>query len=251
MFDKTTIISDIDGVILHDNRLVDGADAYLARIQKSGLKYLLLTNYPSQTRKDLRNRLANAGVDVPEEAFYTSAMATAAFLERQDGRKAFVVGDAALTHELYNVGFTLTDVDPDFVVVGETKSFNWEMIQKASWLIMNGARFIGTNPDVAGPRGFPACGALCAPIERITGKQPFYVGKPSAWMMRAALNAIDSHSEDSVIVGDNLNTDILAGVQAGMDTILVLTGYSKPEDLDRVPFRPTHVFPRAADIDLF
>jgi len=247
----TTIISDIDGVILHDNHLIEGAGEYLARIQASGLKYLLLTNYPSQTRKDLKNRLANAGADLPEEAFYTSAMATAAFLARQEGRKAYVIGDAALTHELYNVGFLITDIDPDFVVVGETKSYNWEMIQKASWFIMNGARFVGTNPDVAGPRGFPACGALCAPIELITGKRPFFVGKPSAWMMRAALNAIDSHSEESMIVGDNLNTDILAGVQAGMDTVLVLTGYSKREDLDKVPFRPTHVFERAADIDVF
>ncbi|MEZ4649907.1 MAG: HAD-IIA family hydrolase [Candidatus Eisenbacteria bacterium] len=247
----TTIISDIDGVILHNNALIDGAERYIAKIQESGLKYLFLTNYPSQTRKDLKNRIANAGVDLPEEAFYTSAMATAAFLARQDGRKAYVIGDAALTHELYNVGFLITDIDPDFVVVGETKSYNWEMIQKASWFIMNGARFIGTNPDVAGPKGFPACGALCAPIERITGKRPFFVGKPSAWMMRAALNAVDSHSEESIIVGDNLNTDILAGVQAGMDTVLVLSGYSSADDLDKVPFRPTHVFEKAGDIDLF
>src|SRR5690606_11989594 len=133
---------------------------------------------PSQTRQDLQNRLSLAGIDLPPEAFYTSAMATAAFLERQDGRKAFVIGDAALTHELYNVGFTITDINPDFVIVGETKSYNWEMIQKAAYFILNGARFIGTNPDVAGPNGFPACGALCAPIERITGKRPFYIGKP-------------------------------------------------------------------------
>lgn len=248
---QRAIITDIDGVILHNNQLIEGADRYLARIQASGCKYLLLTNYPSQTPKDLKNRLANAGVDLPEEVFYTSAMATAAFLERQEGRKAFVIGDAALTHELYNVGFLITDIDPDYVVVGETRSFNWEMIQKASWLVMNGARFIGTNPDVAGPMGFPACGALCAPIEKITGKRPFFVGKPSAWMMRAALNSIDAHSEESIIVGDNLNTDILAGVQAGMDTVLVLTGYSKRADLDTVPFRPTYVYEKAADIDLF
>ncbi len=245
------IISDIDGVILHNNQLIEGADVYIDRMEKSGFPFLLLTNYPSQTRKDLQNRLANAGVTLPVEAFYTSAMATAAFLERQTGTKAFVIGDSALTHELYNVGFTITDIDPDYVVVGETKSYNWEMIQKASWFIMEGARFIATNPDVAGPKGFPACGALCAPIERITGKKPFYVGKPSAWMMRAALNSVDGHSEDSVIIGDNLNTDILAGVQAGMDTILVLTGYSGRDDLDKVPFRPNHIFERAGDIDVF
>jgi len=249
--DLKSIISDIDGVILSNNKLIEGADRYIDRIKATNMPFLLLTNYPSQTRKDLQNRLSLAGVDLPEEAFYTSAMATAAFLERQSGRKAFVIGDAALTHELYNVGFTITDQNPDFVVVGETKSYNYEMIQKASYLIMKGARFIGTNPDVAGPKGFPACGALCAPIELITGKSPFYVGKPSAWMMRAALNEIDVHSEDSVIIGDNLRTDILAGVQAGMETVLVLTGYSTRDELDQVPFQPNHVFERAADIDLF
>jgi NagD protein len=249
--DPKAVISDIDGVILQDNRLLDGADRFVQRLQDRPGKFLLLTNYPSQTRQDLQNRLSTAGIDLPAEAFYTSAMATAAFLERQDGRKAFVIGDAALTHELYNVGFTITDINPDFVIVGETRSYNWEMIQKAAYFIMRGARFIGTNPDVAGPNGFPACGALCAPIERITGKRPFYIGKPSAWMMRAALNRIDAHSENSFMVGDNLHTDILAGVQAGMETVLVLTGYSQRPDLDLVPFRPNHVFERAGDIDLF
>ncbi|MCA9728670.1 MAG: HAD-IIA family hydrolase [Candidatus Eisenbacteria bacterium] len=249
--ESRAVISDIDGVILHDNRLIEGSDRFLQKLLDRPGKFLLLTNYPSQTRQDLQNRLSNAGVDLPVESFYTSAMATAAFLERQDGRKAFVIGDAALTHELYNVGFTITDIDPDFVIVGETKSYNWEMIQKAAYFILHGARFIGTNPDVAGPNGFPACGALCAPIERITGKRPFYVGKPSAWMMRAALNAIGAHSENSIIIGDNLHTDILAGVQAGMETVLVLSGYSQRADLDTVPFRPSYVFERAGDIDLF
>jgi NagD protein len=245
------VICDIDGVILQDNRLIEGSDRFIRRLQERTGAFLLLTNYPSQTQQDLQNRLSLAGIDLPAEAFYTSAMATAAFLERQEGRKAFVIGDAALTHELYNVGFTITDINPDFVIVGETKSYNWEMIQKAAYFILNGARFIGTNPDVAGPNGFPACGALCAPIERITGKRPFYIGKPSAWMMRAALNSIDAHSENSYMVGDNLHTDILAGVQAGMETVLVLTGYSTRADIEKVPFRPNHIYERAGDIDLF
>jgi NagD protein len=176
-------------------------------------------------------------------------MATAAFLARQDGRKAYVIGDAALTHELYKIGFTMTDVDPDFVIVGETRSYHWEMIHKASWLIMRGARFIATNPDVAGPKGHPACGALCAPIERIVQKSPYYVGKPNAWMMRAALNQLGGHAEDTVIVGDNMSTDIFAGVQAGMETILVLSGYSQRRDLDRFPYRPNRIYAGVGDIE--
>ncbi|HQU70675.1 MAG TPA: HAD-IIA family hydrolase [Calditrichia bacterium] len=244
------IICDIDGVLLHQNSLIEGSDRFIARVLKQGNPLIILTNYPSQTQADLQNRLREAGIEVPESVLYTSAMATAAFLSRQEGRKAFVVGEGGLTHELYKSGFTITDINPDVVVVGETKSYNVDMIQKAAYFIMKGARFIATNPDVAGPKGEPACGALCAPIERITGKKPFYVGKPSAWMMRAALNNINAHSENTVIIGDNLNTDILAGIQAGLETILVLTGYSQMDDIQNVPFRPNHIFARAADIDV-
>lgn len=245
------IICDIDGVLLHNNSLITGSDRFIARITEKDIPFMLLTNYPSQTASDLKNRLAQAGMDVPEGRFYTSAMATGAFLSRQEGRKAYVIGEGALTHELYNIGFTITDINPDFVVVGETRSYNWDMIQKASYFIMNGARFIATNPDVAGPKGHPACGALCAPIERITGKKPFYVGKPQPWIVRSALNAMGAHSEETVIIGDNLSTDILAGIQSGLRTIWVLTGYSQMHDLDKVPFRPTHIFPSAEKIDLF
>lgn len=245
-----SVICDIDGVLLHNNEIIPGADDFIARIRRQGNPLVILTNYPSQTQADLRNRLAGAGIDVPEESLYTSAMATAAFLERQEGRKAYVVGEGALTHELYKIGFTMTEVDPDFVIVGETRSFNWDMIQRASWLIMKGARFLATNPDVAGPKGYPACGALCAPIERITGKRPLYMGKPSAWIIRAALNSMGAHSENTVIVGDNLRTDIMAGIQAGLETIWVLTGVGQMEDLQQVPYRPNHIFPGAGDIDV-
>jgi NagD protein len=244
------IICDIDGVLLHNNNLIKGADKFIKRIQEKGNPLLLLTNYPSQIQKDLKNRLANAGMDLSESSFYTSAMATADFLAKQAGRKAFVVGEGGLTHELYRVGFTITDIDPDYVIIGETRAYNWDMMQRASEFILNGARFIATNPDNAGPRGFPACGALCAPIERITGKKPFYVGKPSAWIMRAALNYLNAHSEDAIIIGDNMNTDILAGVQAGIESILVLTGVSKMEELDKFPYQPTHIFPSAEAIDI-
>jgi NagD protein len=244
------VICDIDGVLLHQNTLIPGADAFIHRLLEQGNPLLLLTNYPSQTPKDLQNRLASAGIDIPAEKFYTSAMATAAFLQNQNGNKAFVIGEGALTHELYHIGFTITDINPDFVIVGETWAYNVDMIQKASFFIMHGARFIATNPDVAGPRGEPACGALCAPIERITGKQPFYIGKPNAWIMRAALNSIDAHSEETIIVGDNMRTDILAGIQAGIETVLVLSGVSKKDELDLYPYRPNHIFGSAGEIDI-
>jgi NagD protein len=244
------VICDIDGVLLHNNTLVPGSDKFIHRVLDQGNPLILLTNYPSQTPSDLQNRLESAGIKISSDYFYTSAMATAAFLEKQEGRKAFVIGEGALTHELYRIGFTITDINPDFVVVGETRAYNWDMIQKASYFILQGARFIATNPDVAGPKGYPACGALCAPIERITGKRPLYMGKPNAWIMRAALNSIDAHSENTVIVGDNMSTDILAGIQAGIETILVLSGVSAEEDLGKYPYRPNHIFPCAGDIDV-
>jgi NagD protein len=247
---KRAVICDIDGVLLHDNRPLAGAETFVQRVLDASHPLILLTNYPSQTPADLQNRLASAGIEVPVSCLYTSAMATAAFLKRQDGRKAYVIGEGALTHELYGIGFTMTDADPDFVVVGETRAYNWDMIQKGAFLVQQGARFIATNPDVSGPRAHPSCGALCAPIERITGKRPLYLGKPNAWMMRAALNSIGAHSEEAIIVGDNMSTDILAGVQSGIDTILVLTGVSQRADLDRFPFRPTYTFPTVGDIDI-
>jgi len=198
------IICDIDGVLLHNNKLIPGADEFIHRILEQKNPLLLLTNYPSQTPKDLENRLNSAGIRITHEHFYTSAMATAAFLEKQGGRKAYVIGEGALTHELYRIGFTMTDINPDFV----------------------------------------------APIERITGKKPFYIGKPNAWIMRAALNSIDAHSEDTIIIGDNMNTDILAGIQAGIETVLVLTGVSQKEELNIFPYRPNHIFPAAVDIDI-
>ncbi|MED5525840.1 MAG: HAD-IIA family hydrolase [Pseudomonadota bacterium] len=245
------IICDIDGVLMHDNTAVPGADGFIRRVLEQGNPLVLLTNYPSQTARDLHNRLAAAGIEVPEEKFYTSAMATADFLRRQDGTKAYVIGDGALTHELYQAGFTITDINPDFVIIGETRSYNWDMIHKAARFVAGGARFIATNPDFNGPNQSPACGALCAPIERITGQQPFYVGKPSSWIIRSALNHIGAHSENTVIIGDNLRTDILAGFQAGLETILVLSGVSTRDDIPKMPFRPNHVFKSVAEIDVF
>lgn len=244
------VICDIDGVLMHDNVAVPGAAEFLHRIIDKGMPLVLLTNYPSQTGQDLANRFATAGVDVPDSVFYTSAMATADFLKRQEGKKAYVVGEGALIHELYKAGFTITDVNPDFVIVGETLSYNWEMMHKASFFVANGARFIATNPDTHGRGFYPACGALCAGIEKISGRKPFYVGKPSPWIIRAALNKMQAHSEETVIVGDNLRTDILAGFQAGLETILVLSGVSQLDDIDSMPFRPSWIYPSVDEIDI-
>ncbi|WP_062270613.1 HAD-IIA family hydrolase [Endozoicomonas arenosclerae] len=245
-----SVICDIDGVILHDNTLIPGADEFIHSLLDRGVSLIMLTNFPSQTEKDLQNRFASAGINIPESCFFTSAMATAEFLKRQEGQKAYVIGEGALVHELYKAGFTITDINPDFVVVGETKNYNWNMIHTGARFVSEGARFIATNPDTHGPNMSPACGALCAPIERITGKQPFYVGKPSAWIIRAALNRMGSHSDNTVIIGDNLRTDILAGFQAGLETVLVLSGVSSREDIDQVPFKPNHIFDCVADIDI-
>ncbi|PJE78530.1 Ribonucleotide monophosphatase NagD [invertebrate metagenome] len=245
-----SVLCDIDGVILNNNQLIPGADQFIHRLVEQKIPLTMLTNYPSQTPKDLQNRFRSAGIKLSENNFFTSAMATADFLKRQEGHKAYVVGEGALVHELYNAGFTITDIDPDFVVIGETRNFNWNMIHMASRFIARGARFIATNPDTHGPDMTPACGALCAPIERITGKKPFYVGKPSSWIIRSALNKMGAHSEGTIIIGDNLKTDILAGFQAGLETVLVLSGVTSMQDIEKVPFKPNYVYNSINDIDI-
>jgi NagD protein len=246
------LICDIDGVILHDDSALPGADELVARLVAGSLPFLFLTNYPSQTPADLRDRFHNAGIraDVPEKHFYTSAIATAEFLHDQAGdrRKAFVIGEGALVHALYQSGFVLSETDADFVVLGETRAYGFDMIQRAVSLIRRGARFVATNPDVSGPEGRPSCGALAAPIERITGRQPFFVGKPNAFMMRAALRYMQAHSEHTWIVGDNMDTDIIAGIQSGLETVLVLSGVSRREDLPRYAYRPHFVVDSLAEL---
>ena len=239
----SAFLIDIDGVVLKDDAALPGAKELVAWLLESGRRFLFLTNYPSQTPGDLASRLAGSGIEVPASYFFTSAMATAEFLDKQAGarRRAFVVGEGALVHELYKIGFTISETDADFVVLGETRHYNFEMIQRAAALIQRGARFVATNPDVAGPAGRPSCGAFAAPIERMTGKSPFYVGKPSAFMMRAGLRHLGAHSAEACMVGDNLETDIIAGVQSGMTTVLVLTGVSRERDLDRFAHRPDHI----------
>ena len=244
------LLIDIDGVILRDDAALPGAKELVAWLLESHERFLFLTNYPSQTPADLAGRLAGSGIEIPAHHFFTSAMATAEFLDKQAGtrRRAFVIGEGALVHELYKIGFTISETDVDFVVLGETRHYNFDMIQRASALIRRGARFVATNPDVAGPAGRPSCGSFAAPIERMTGKQPFYVGKPSPFIMRAGLRQLGVHSAEACMVGDNLETDIIAGVQSGMETILVLTGLSREADLDRVAYRPDYIVKDAFEL---
>ncbi|AGA26685.1 HAD-IIA family hydrolase [Singulisphaera acidiphila] len=245
-------IVDMDGVIYHGHRLIPGVLDFLERLRRGGHKFLFLTNNSQWTPRDLSHRLSQIGIDVDESSFHTSALATADFLHRQKpGGTAYVIGGAGLTHALYSVGYTLTEHKPDYVVVGDTRSYDFEKIERASRLVAGGARFVATNLDLTGPseQGIqPACGALVAPIELVTGRKPYFVGKPNPLMMRTALRKLDAHSADSFMVGDRMDTDILAGTEAGMRTILVLSGVSSRETVEQYPFRPTFIFENVGEI---
>jgi len=242
----SSYVVDMDGVIYHGHRLIPGALDFVARLRAGGHRFMFLTNNSQWTPRDLRHRLAVIGIEVEETAFHTAALATAEFLQQQKpGGTAYVIGGAGLTNALYGVGYTLTERDPDYVVVGDTRSYDYEKIERAVRLILGGARFIATNLDVTGPseEGLqPACGALVAPIERATGRKPYFIGKPNPLMMRTALRKLGAHSAEAFMVGDRMDTDILAGTEAGMRTILVLSGVSTHETIEAFPFRPTYVY---------
>jgi NagD protein len=245
-------VLDMDGVIYRGNQLVPGAKEFIERLQAGGHPFLFMTNNSQRTPLDFQRKLERMGLDVPAERYFTSAMATASFLHSQKpGGTAFVIGEAGLTHALYQVGYSITDVDPDYVVLGDTPSYDFAKIVQAVQLVMNGAKFIATNPDVSGPieEGIhPACGALAAPIERATGKQAYYVGKPNPLMMREALRRLDAHSDESVMIGDRMDTDILSGIGAGMHTVLVLTGVTRREDLKDYSYQPHQVVETLAEL---
>jgi NagD protein len=245
-------LMDMDGVLVREEQPIPGADLFLARLRELGTPFLLLTNNSIYTRRDLVARLAAAGLDVPEEAIWTSALATARFLEdqRPEG-SAYVIGEAGLTTALHGAGYTLTERAPDYVVLGETRTYSFERITRAIRLIAAGARFIATNPDATGPSGegpVPATGSVAALISRATGVEPYFVGKPNPLMMRSALNAIDAHSETTVMIGDRMDTDIVSGLEAGMETVLVLTGVTTREDAERHPYRASRIVDSVADL---
>jgi NagD protein len=247
-----TWLSDMDGVLVHEDEAIPGAAEFVRRLRDRGRPFLLLTNNSIFTARDLQARLARSGIDVPEESIWTSALATAQFLDAQrPGGTAYVIGEAGLTTAMHSIGYVLTDRDPEYVVLGETRTYSFEAITTAIRLIESGARFIATNPDPTGPSqqgSIPATGSVAALITRATQVEPYFVGKPNPLMMRSALNRIDAHSESTIMVGDRMDTDMVSGLEAGLRTILVLTGSTRPDQVERFPYRPTYVRDSVADL---
>lgn len=253
MKNRKNFLIDMDGVLLRGRTIIPGADAFIQRLNKTGTPYLILTNNPLYTPRDLAHRLNSIGLDVPDTRIFTSAMATARFLAQQKPQgKAFVIGEVGLTQALHEAGIVFTDVEPDYVVLGEVNNYHFEQITTAARLIHDGALFIATNPDPNGPGEggalMPACGALAALLETATNRKPFFVGKPNPLMMRSALNYLGVHSEDTIMVGDRMDTDIIAGVMSGLETILVLTGVSQRDTVRKFAYRPTYIYESVAEI---
>ncbi|MCW2757928.1 MAG: HAD-superfamily hydrolase, subfamily [Nocardioidaceae bacterium] len=247
-----TWLTDMDGVLVHEEDAIPGATEFVDALKASGRPFLVLTNNSIYTPRDLRARLLRSGIDVPEEAIWTSALATAQFLaDQRPHGSAYVVGEAGLTTALHDVGYVMPERDPDYVVLGETGTYSFESITRAIRLIDAGARFIATNPDVSGPSPqgqLPATGSVAALISTATGQQPYFIGKPNPLMMRSALNRLEAHSESTVMVGDRMDTDIISGLEAGVRTVLVTTGSTRPDQVDRFPYRPTRIVDSIADL---
>ena len=248
----TSWLTDMDGVLVHEGHAIPGAPEFVRALRDKGRPFLILTNNSIFTARDLRARLATSGIDVPEESIWTSALATAQFLtaHHPPGR-ADPVGAAGPTTGRYDAGDTLTESDPDYVVLGETRTYSFEAITKAIRLVLGGSRFICTNPDTTGPSQegpLPATGAVAAMITSATGRKPYFVGKPNPMMFRSALNRIDAHSETTAMIGDRMDTDVVAGIEAGLYTYLVMTGSTTMSDVDRYPFRPSKVVDSVADL---
>jgi NagD protein len=242
----------MDGVLVREGIMVPGADQFVNALLEGGRSFLVLTNNSMYTPRDLSARLATSGLDIPEQALWTSALATARFLDSQrPGGTAFAIGEAGLTTALHDIGYILTDRAPDYVVLGETRAYSFANITTAIRLVAAGARFIATNPDPTGPSPaglLPACGSVAALITRATGVDPYFVGKPNPLMVREGLNTLGAHSETTVMVGDRMDTDMLAGIEAGLETILVLSGMTESDAVERFPYRPTRIVDSVADL---
>ena len=247
-----TWLTDMDGVLVHEEDPIPGAKEFIEALEAAGRRFLVLTNNSIFTPRDLRARLLASGIDVPEDCLWTSALATAQFLDDQRPHgSAYVVGEAGLTNALHDIGYVMTDRDPDYVVLGETRTYSFEAITRAIRLIEGGARFLATNPDASGPSlhgTLPATGAVAALISTATGRRPYYIGKPNSLMMRSALNRLEAHSETTVMVGDRMDTDIISGLEAGLRTVLVMTGSTRPHQVEQYPYRPTKVVESIADL---
>ena len=244
----------MDGVIYHGNELIDGVKEFVEWLYANKKRFLFLTNNSQKTPRELKAKLSRMGLDVPEGNFYTAAMATASFLKSQGASTAYVIGDSGLTNALYEAGITLNDVDPEYVVIGETENYNFESIKKATALVNKGALLIGTNSDLTTPTEngeVPACKALVAPIEYATNRKAYYVGKPNPLMMRAAMERFHAkgiHSPDVAMIGDRMDTDIIAAIESGLDSVLVLSGVSTRNTVKRFPYRPRLILDRVGDI---
>jgi NagD protein len=245
-------LMDMDGVLVQEENAIPGANEFLTRLRELGLPFLVLTNNSIYTPRDLTARLRRTGLDVPEGSIWTSALATAQFLDDQrPNGTAFVIGESGLTTALHDHGYTLTERDPDYVVLGETRTYSFERITQAIRLIAAGSRFIATNPDNVGPTPdglLPATGSVAALISRAAGVDPYYVGKPNPLMMRSALNAIEAHSETTAMIGDRMDTDIVSGLEAGLETILVMSGVTTPGEAERYSYRPSKIVDSVADL---
>ena len=249
---KKGFICDMVGVIYHGNRILPGVAEFIQWLHDENKEYLFLTNNSGYTPRELQQKLARMGLDVQEEHFYTSALATAAFLKEQSpGCSVFAIGEAGLLNALYDAGITMNDVNPDYVVVGEGRTYSLDTLTKATNLVLQGAKLIGANSDVSGPieNGIaPACRALIAPIEMATGTQAYFCGKPNPLMMRTGLRILGCHSGDAVMVGDRMDTDVISGMESGMSTVLVLSGVSTAETVKTYAYRPTIVLDGVGDI---
>jgi NagD protein len=245
-------LTDMDGVLVHEGVPVPGAPEFIGRLRASGKPFLVLTNNSIYTPRDLQARLARMGFEVPEQAIWTAALATAQFLDDQrPSGTAYVIGEAGLTTALHEIGYVLSDFAPDYVVLGETRTYSFTAITMAVRLINAGAKFICTNPDPTGPSAdgaLPAAGSVAAMISKATGVEPYFVGKPNPMMMRSALNTIKAHSETTAMIGDRMDTDVLCGLEAGLETILVLSGISTREEAERYPYRPSRIVDSVADL---
>jgi NagD protein len=249
---KSGILCDMDGVIYHGNKLLPGAQEFVAWLRKTGVRFLFLTNSSERSPRELSEKLHRMGIAIGESHFYTSAMATAAFLASQKPNgSAYIIGQPGLINALYEAGYSSNDVNPDYVVVGETPTYTYETIKKAVHLVRNGAKLIGTNPDLTGPAEhgiIPACGSLVAPIELSTGVKAYFVGKPNPLMMRTGLTLLGCPRESALIVGDRMDTDIISGIEAGIDTVLVLSGVTQREDLAHFGFSPDYILDHVGEL---
>jgi NagD protein len=248
----TSWLTDMDGVLVHEGVAIPGAADLIAKWTSEGTPFLVLTNNSIYTPRDLSARLVATGLNIPEDHIWTSALATAAFLHSQKpGGSAYVIGEAGMTQALYDIGYIMTDQNPDYVVLGETRNLNFENLTKAVRLIGGGARFIVTNPDATGPSAegpIPAAGSVAALITKATGMEPYIVGKPNPMMFRSAMRKIGAHSESTGMIGDRMDTDVVAGIEAGLHTVLVLTGIADDAEIAKYPFRPTEILNSVADL---